>query len=121
MGRAPLAGRPRSRVTFLTFLFRYAPNVAHHWRRCLPGAVIGSLGLLLVSTGFTLYVRAFAPNPLAADAADAAVVRAAAQMLSLVLAGVLWLWLGSIVVLLGGIVNAELDEERAVGPPSPLR
>lgn len=106
-------------VTFLTFLYRYAPNVTNHWRTCVPGAVIGSLGLLLVSTGFALYVRAFAPNPLAADAADAAVVEASAQMLSLVLAGVLWLWLASIVVLLGGIVNAELDAERAVDPPSP--
>lgn len=99
-------------VLFLTFLYRYAPNVVNHWRTCVPGAVVGSLGLALVSTGFTLYVRAFAPSAIPADAADAAVVQAAGQMLSLVLAGVLWLWLASIVVLLGGIVNAELDEER---------
>jgi len=41
-------------------------------------------------------------------------VQAAAQMLSVVLASVLWVWLVSIVVLLGGIVNAEIDAERRV-------
>lgn len=99
-------------LLFLVFLYRYAPNADHHWRTCVPGAVVGFLGLLLVSTGFALYVRAFAPTTIAPDAANAAVVQAAAEMLSLVLAGVLWLWLASIVVLLGGIVNAELDAER---------
>ena len=29
------------------------------------------------------------------------------------LAGVLWLWLGSIMILAGGILNAEMDVERA--------
>ncbi|WP_162458496.1 YihY/virulence factor BrkB family protein [Pseudactinotalea suaedae] len=103
-------------MLFLTFLYRYAPNANHHWLTCLPGAVVGSAGLLAVSAGFAVYVRAFAPNPLSADAANAVVVQAAAQMLSLVLAGVLWLWLASIAVLLGGIVNAELDAEREDSP-----
>jgi len=102
-------------LTFLVLLYRYAPNVRTHWRRCVPGAVVGSLGVLLVSGGFALYVRVFAPRALEADASNAAVVQAAAQMLSLVLAGVLWLWLASIAVLLGGIVNAELHDERSRG------
>lgn len=97
-------------LAFLTLLYRYAPNVDTDWRQCLPGAIVGLLGLLLVSAGFAFYVRAFAPTLETADAADT-VVQAAAQMLSLVLAGVLWLWLASIVVLLGGILNAELDAE----------
>ncbi|TGO05050.1 YihY/virulence factor BrkB family protein [Serinibacter arcticus] len=100
-------------LAFLTLLYRYAPNVRQTWRQCVPGAVVGSLGLLLVSSGFMLYVRLAAPDVVASDAGAAAVVQAAGQMLSLVLAGVLWLWLGSIVVLLGGILNAELDAERA--------
>jgi len=103
-------------LLFLTFLYRYAPNADHHWLTCLPGAVVASAGLLAVSAGFAVYVRAFAPNPISADAANAVVVQAAAQMLSLVLAGVLWLWLASIAVLLGGIVNAELDAEREDPP-----
>ncbi len=100
-------------LAFLTLLYRYAPNVAQTWRQCVPGAVVGSLGLLLVSSGFMLYIRLAAPDVVAADAGAAAVVQAAGQMLSLVLAGVLWLWLGSIVVLIGGILNAEMAAERA--------
>lgn len=104
--------------TFLTLLYRYAPNVDNDWRTCLPGAVVGSLGVLLVSTGFTFYVRLAAPSALTADAGTGAVVQAAAQMLSLVLAGVLWIWLASIVVLLGGILNAEMDAERKADDPA---
>ncbi|GMA33099.1 YihY/virulence factor BrkB family protein [Litorihabitans aurantiacus] len=100
-------------LAYLTLLYRYAPNVRHTWRECLPGAMVGSVALLVVSSGFMLYVRLAAPDVVASDAADAAVVQAAGQMLSLVLAGVLWLWLGSIVVLLGGIANAEMAVERA--------
>lgn len=100
-------------LTFLTLLYRYAPNVATTWRRCLPGAVLGSLGLLAVSWAFLTYVRLAAPGTVVDEAGDAAVVQAAAQMLSLVLAAVLWLWLGGIVILLGGILNAEMDAERA--------
>jgi membrane protein len=99
-------------VAFLTLLHRYAPNVATTWRRCLPGAVVGTLGALLVSTGFMLYVAAAVPETPGADAGSAAVVQAAAQMLGLVLAGALWIWLSSITVLLGGVLNAEVDAAR---------
>jgi membrane protein len=33
-------------------------------------------------------------------------------MLGLVLAGALWIWLSSIAVLLGGVLNAEVDAAR---------
>lgn len=97
---------------FLTLLYRYAPNVVSTWRRCLPGAVAGTLGVLLVSTGFVAYVAVAVPETPGADAGSAAVVQAAAQMLGLVLAGALWIWLSSIAVLLGGVLNAEVDAAR---------
>ena len=97
---------------FLTLLYRYAPNVVSTWRRCLPGAVVGTLGVLLVSTGFVAYVAVAVPETPGADAGSAAVVQAAAQMLGLVLAGALWIWLSSIAVLLGGVLNAEVDAAR---------
>lgn len=97
---------------FLTLLYRYAPNVVSTWRRCLPGAVVGTLGVLLVSTGFVAYVALAVPETPGADAGSAAVVQAAAQMLGLVLAGALWIWLSSIAVLLGGVLNAEVDAAR---------
>ena len=98
--------------TFLVLLYRYAPNVVSTWRRCLPGAVAGTLGVLLVSAGFVAYVGVAVPETPGADASSAAVVQVAAQMLGLVLAGALWIWLSSIAVLLGGVLNAEVDAAR---------
>lgn len=100
-------------VAFLTLLYRYAPRVHSHWRRCLPGAIVGALGVLLVSSGYTLYIRIAVPDTPGADADSAMVVQAAAQMLGLVLAGALWIWLCSIAVLVGGVIGAELDRRPA--------
>lgn len=99
-------------TAFLTLLYRYAPSARTSWRRCLPGAVVGTLGVLLVSSGFVLYVAAAVPETPGADAGSAAVVRVAAQMLGLVLAAALWIWLSSIAVLLGGVLDAEVDAAR---------
>jgi membrane protein len=99
-------------VAFLTLLYRYAPNADTTWRQCLPGAVLGTVGVLLVSSGFTLYLRVAVPGTPGADPQSAAVVQAAAQMLGLVLAGALWLWLCSIAVLVGGVLDAEVDVGR---------
>lgn len=99
---------------YLTLLYRYAPNVDTTWRRCLPGAAVGTGGVLLVSWGFGLYVRLAGPAAPGSEAGTTAVVQAAGQMLGLVLAGVLWGWLTSIVVLVGGVVNAEADPHRVV-------
>ncbi len=64
--------------------------------------------------GFGLYVRLAGPAAPGTEAGATAVVQAAGQMLGLVLAGVLWGWLTSIVVLVGGVVNAEADPHRVV-------
>lgn len=101
---------------YLTLLYRYAPNVDVTWTRCLPGAVVGTAGVLLVSWGFGLYLRVVVPTAPGTEPGSAAVVLAAGQMLGLVLVGVLWGWLTSIVVLVGGVVNAEADPDRVVPP-----
>lgn len=100
-------------MAFLTLLYRYAPNVRTTWRECLPGAVVGTAGVLLVSSGYMLYIRVAVPDVPGAEPGSAAVVQAAAQMLGLVLAGALWLWLCSMAVLAGGVVDAEVDAARA--------
>ncbi|QJW36484.1 YihY/virulence factor BrkB family protein [Cellulosimicrobium protaetiae] len=99
---------------YLTLLYRYAPNVDVTWTRCLPGAAVGTSGVLLVSWGFSLYLRVVVPTAPGTEPGSAAVVQAAGQMLGLVLVGVLWGWLTSIVVLVGGVVNAEADPARDV-------
>lgn len=96
---------------FLLVVYRFGPAVDNRWRDCLPGAVLGTLGLIAVAVGFRVYLGAAGPT--APEVGDAgAAVAIAAQTLGAVLAGVLWLWLSSIVILIGGVLNAEL---RALG------
>ncbi len=104
-------------TTYLTLLYRFGPNVRTTWRRALPGGVVGTAGLVVVAVGFSAYVDLAGPSaPGAADVRDAAVT-AAAQTIGLVLAGVVWLWLSSIVTLTGGVLNAELERARTGGAP----
>jgi membrane protein len=102
---------------FLVVLYRFGPAVDNRWRDCVPGAVLGTVGLLLVAVGFRIYLAAAGPAVPRLDEAGAAVA-VAAQTLGAVLAGVLWLWLSSIAILVGGVLNAELDAERR-GPAVP--
>ncbi|WP_265523257.1 YihY/virulence factor BrkB family protein [Oerskovia flava] len=98
-------------TAYLTLLYRFAPNIATTWRRCLPGAVVGMLGLVAVALAFQAYLTLAGPTtPDLARPGGA--VGVAGQMLAAVLAGVLWLWLSSIVILAGGVLNAELDRFR---------
>lgn len=110
-------------TTYLTIVYRYGPNVMTTWRRCLPGAAVGTVGLVLVSVGFSAYLRLAGPGAPGGDSVEGAAVTAAAQTIGLVLAGVVWLWLSSIVTLAGGVVNAELDRDQRTGGggvPPPL-
>lgn len=99
-------------TTFLTILYRYGPNVRTTWRRGLPGAVVGTVGLVLVAVGFSVYLDLAGPDAPGADNLRGAAVTAAAQTIGMVLAGVVWLWLSSIVILAGGVLNAELAQAR---------
>src|SRR5699024_7576359 len=99
-------------TTYLTVLYRYGPNVRTTWSRCPPGAVVGTVGVVLVAVGFSAYLAVAGPSAPGEESAQSAAVAAAAQTIGLVLAGVVWLWLSSIVVLAGGVLNAELARAR---------
>lgn len=103
-------------TTYLTVLYRYGPNVRTTWQQCLPGAVVGTVGVVLVAVGFSLYLQVAGPSAPGAENVRDAAVTAAAQAIGLVLAGVVWLWLSSIVLLAGGVLNAELARERDEQP-----
>ncbi len=105
-------------VAFLAWLYRSGPNVANTWRQCLPGAALASVTLILVATGFRLYLQVAGPGGPDVDTSDEAVV-AAGQLVGAVLAGVLLVWLSSIAVLLGGVTNAELARLDAAPGAAP--
>ena len=101
---------------FLATLYRFGPNVRNRWRQTLPGALFGMVGIVLVSVGFRAYLGvAGVGAPEVGDAEEA--VALAAQVVGAGLASLLWLWLVSMVVLTGGVVNAEVSRLRREVPP----
>ncbi|MBD7917955.1 YihY/virulence factor BrkB family protein [Cellulomonas sp. Sa3CUA2] len=111
-------------IAYLTLLYRYGPHqpAGTTWRRAVPGALVGTLGLLLVAGGFAVYLRVAGPAGLDVDGQGT--VQVAAQVLGVVLAAVLWLWVSAIVTLTGGVVNAVLqelppDDDAAPAPGRP--
>jgi membrane protein len=74
---------------------------------CLPGAVIATFLLLLVSWGLSLWVDNIASSALIYGAFGSAIVT------------ILWFYLSTLTLVIGGFVNAEL--ERHAGAPQPDR
>ena len=75
--------------------------------------------LVMVAAGFRLYIQATGlQNPEIDNAEDAVVV--ALQVIGALMAALLWLWLSSIAVLAGGVVNAEWSRIRRALPVRPL-
>ncbi|WP_087509948.1 YihY/virulence factor BrkB family protein [Cellulomonas iranensis] len=101
---------------YLTLLYRYGPNLPRGttWRRAVPGALVGTVGLVLVAAAFAVYLQVAGPS--GPDVDGGRLVQVAAQVLGALLAAVLWLWVSAIVILTGGVVNAELDRRAARRP-----
>jgi membrane protein len=81
------------------------PHPVHH--ACLPGAVIATCLLLLVSWGLSLYVERVASSEIVRGAFGTVIVT------------LLWFYLSTIALVIGGFVNAELERHR--GAPQPER
>ena len=102
---------------FLLVLYRFAPNHDLTWRDCLPGAVVGAVGMALVAVGFRVWLEVAGPRvPELGDADE--VVAIAAQVVGAVVAGILLVWLSSIAVLLAGVLNAEWSRSAADEEPA---
>jgi membrane protein len=98
-------------TAFLSLLYRFGPNARCTWRESLPGAIVGMFLLVLVATGFRLYIGATGlQSPVITDADDAVLL--ALQGFGALMAVLLWIWLSAMVVLTGGVVNAELRRLR---------
>jgi membrane protein len=92
---------------FLALLYRVGPNVRNRWRESLPGALFGTIGIVVVAASFRLYIEATGlQSPVIEDAGDA--VALALQAVGFLMAWLFWMWLSTIAVLTGAVVNAEL-------------
>jgi len=115
----PLVGYLRWPVMFvliilgLAVLSRYGPSRrSAKWRWISVGSVFAALAWLAVSSLFSWYLASFA-NYNATYGALGAVVGL-----------MMWMWLSTIVVLVGAELNSEIEHQTAqdstVGPPKPL-
>ncbi|MFP5219258.1 MAG: YihY/virulence factor BrkB family protein [Actinomycetes bacterium] len=87
-------------VGWTTTLYRVAPCRHLRWRDALPGAVVAVVLWVLASVGLRFYVELVADrNPVLGAFGGGAIV-------------MLWVYLLSIALLLGGEVNALLHERR---------
>jgi membrane protein len=83
-------------VVFM-FFYRYAPNHPVSFRKVLPGAIFTSLGWVLTSWAFSFYVNEFGNFT--------AIYGSLGGMIVLLL----WLYLSSMIILIGGELNAGLQ------------
>jgi membrane protein len=95
-------------VLWSATMFHIGPHHRTPWRYDLPGAVLAAVGWLLLSLGFSLYVRVAGSGNEIVGAAGAALL------------GLTWLWAACLVFLLGAELN-EIIADRAGAISSPRR
>jgi membrane protein len=107
-------------VGFFTAVYRLGPNVRNRVRDCVPGALLGVSLWLLVTAGFRLYLATVgAPGDQFAGDQDETVALLG-QAVGAIVAAILWTYLSSVALLVGGELNSEIAKARGRTPP-PVR
>lgn len=81
-------------------LYRYTPCRRMRWAEVMPGALFSTLGWLVVSIGFSYYVNNFNDYSVIYGSIGAVIVL------------LTWLFLTSVIIILGGELNATLAFDR---------
>lgn len=93
--RLPVAGL--SMMLVWALLYYFLPDVEQRFRFITPGSVIGVVIWLVASIGFSIYVQNFGNYDVNYGALGGVIIL------------LLWMWISSIVVLLGAEINAILE------------
>jgi membrane protein len=98
---------------FLAVVYRFGPSRTHaKWRWVSWGSAFASVTWLLASIGFSYYVANFGSYNKTYGSLGAAI------------GFMTWIWISTIIVLLGGELNAELEQQThrdsTVGKPKPM-
>jgi len=83
-------------------LYRYAPSRKLKWVEVCPGSIFSTFSLILVSIGFAFYVNNFGRYSVVYGSIGAIIVL------------LLWLFLVSTIIILGGEVNASLATNNSI-------
>lgn len=98
-------------IGFLVILYRFGPSCRPAWRACVPGAVVALGAWILVALGFRFYL-AVGGRPGAGVGTEEEAIALVGRAVAAVVATMLWAFLSSIAILLGGQVNAVLARSR---------
>ena len=99
-------------VGFLVSLYRFSPNVKHCWRDCLPGALVGAALWIVAAVVFRISAELGMRAASGGVAANDPSMILIGQSINAVVATVLWAYLASIAILIGGEFNAALRNRR---------
>ena len=84
----------------LAVIYRFGPSKNDPaWQWISPGALLAAAGLMIASAGFSFYVSNFANYNETYGSLGAVIVM------------MMWLWIGSIVVLTGAELNSEVERQ----------
>jgi membrane protein len=95
----------------LSLLYYYGPDVRQHYRLVTPGGLLATMGFVIASLLFRAYVANFGSYEATYGSLGAAIVL------------LLWLYVSSLVILIGSEVNGLLERYarlRGVQTPTPL-
>ena len=100
-------------VVFLSAIYKFGPSRRQaKWRWVTSGSVFAALTWVVASVGFSYYVANFGSYNKTYGSLGAAV------------GFMTWIWISSIIVLLGGELNAELEQQThkdsTIGAPKPI-
>lgn len=107
-------------LAFITWLYRVGPNVNNTVKRCLPGAVFATAAVAIVSALFGVYLQIAGLEQVGLSEVTA--TAPVAGFLSVLIAGLLYVWLANICLLTGAIINAQWfpAQPAQTSSPSPV-
>ena len=77
-------------------IYRYTPAKRISWREAFPGAIVSTIGWLIVSLGFSFYINNFSNYSKIYGGLGAVIIL------------ITWLYLTSIILILGGEINSVI-------------
>lgn len=88
-------------ILVFSLLYKYLPNQKIRLKRAMPGAIFTTTGWIVISAAFSFYVNSFANYSKVYGSIGAIIIL------------LIWLYLSSIIILLGGEINAIVDNFRS--------